>query len=172
VPATSQPTTTQAAARPIAAIWFVDGMVLPPPPPALAESQKLLVGVWSDGTVVWSKNDQARGGRPYQSAHITPAEVETLKNDLVAMHFFDDPEVKKQPYLVPPDAGHIEIGAGFDDNVMLIATWREPPDGNASFQKLYAAAKKRLLATIPAEGKPVEKIDERVFRIGQRARPF
>src|SRR4029450_835761 len=44
---------------PVAAIWYDVGY---PPPGFTGEMNKLIVGVWGDGTIVWS-DDRAGGGK-------------------------------------------------------------------------------------------------------------
>src|SRR5207249_237536 len=71
----------------VAAVWFDVGY---PPPGFTGDMQRLIVGVWGDGRIVWS-DDRARGGKPYRTAHIDPVKVAKLLDDLDHAGLFDEP---------------------------------------------------------------------------------
>ena len=154
-PATTRP------AVPVAGIWTETGM--PIPGRRDDEPRKLIVGVWSDGTIVWST---AGAGKPYRTARLEPAAVDKLVKDLDAIHFFDDAEVNHHRTRYPPDAGHTVMAAESGDKRQRLALWRDPPKDR--FGEVWTQARQRIEALKPADGKPLEaEIDPRVFQLAR-----
>jgi hypothetical protein len=161
-------TRPQPATRPVpvAAIWFERGY---PPPGYSGEMRKLIVGLWSDGTIVWSAAEDG-SGKPYQSAKLDPAAVAKLIKDLDEIQFFTDEQVNHHRNRYPPDAGHTVLAAeSGPDKQQRLALWRDPPADR--FGEVWTAAKKRIEQLRPAEkGEPLEQLDESVFRLGRNVR--
>src|SRR5262249_36908689 len=118
--ASSQPATLPAG--PVAAIWFDVGY---PPPGFTGEMQRLIVGVWSDGKIVWS-DDHAEGGKPYRIAQIDPARAAKLIDDLHQVGLFDE---KRDTY-VGPDASYTVIAANDGQHRKHLGSWHDPPSTN------------------------------------------
>ena len=148
---------SQIAAIPVAAVWQEFS-----PHPNQKEPRQLDIGVWSDGTIVWRENDK------HLTAKVDQRGVDKLLKDLDEMKFFDDPEVNRQPSQYPPDASYFAVAADFGDKHQRLASWRDPPEsGGERFKKIFTASRKRIRAIVPAEGKPIEKFDESVYRVGR-----
>jgi hypothetical protein len=161
------PATTQSAKEPtpVAAVWLEPGY----PPPGASVASRLIVGVWSDGTVV-TGSDPARGGAPYTSRKIDAKRVDQLLADLDAMQFFTDEELKNHPNRYPPDASYTAVAAVAGDKRQRIAMWRPPttqPADADHFVTQFIKARKLIERLSETKGEPVEKIDERVFRLGR-----
>ena len=90
----AEPTTRPA---PVAAVWEEMGMPLPG---ERQEFWQLVVGVWSDGTVAWSADDDG-AGQPYRVAKVGPQRVEKLIQDLDEIGFFSDEEVNHHRHDAP-----------------------------------------------------------------------
>ena len=150
---------------PVAAIWHESGY--PVPGQRQDEWRKLLIGLWSDGTVVWSAAD-AGAGKPYQTAKLEPAAVDKLLKDLDAIGFFDDAEVNRHRNRYPPDAGHTVIAAESGEKKQRLALWRDPPKDR--FGEVWTKARQRLESLRPAEGRPLEELDQRIFHLARGVR--
>src|SRR5215204_5927051 len=74
---TSRQATTAPTTRPVAAVWYEQSGMRILAPGEKFEPHRLIVGVWGDGTVVWS-DDRATGGAPYRTARVEPAVVAGL----------------------------------------------------------------------------------------------
>jgi hypothetical protein len=158
----AEPTTRPA---PVAAIWFESGY--PVPGKRDDETRKLIVGVWGDGTSVWSVAETGMG-KPYKTARLDPAAVEKLVKDLDAIGFFGDEEVNHHRNRYPPDAGHTVMAAESGEKKQRLALWRDPPKDR--FGEVWTKARKLIEELRPAEGKPVEELDQRVFQLGRNVR--
>jgi hypothetical protein len=157
----SQPATQP---TPVAAVWTEVGY----PPPGVTEYRRLIVGVWSDGTVVTSDNRQ-RGGKPYRSFKTDAKQVRHLLAGLSAIDFFTDDRLAKEPPR-PPDAGLTAVAATDGERSRRLALWRAPTTRPAEadhYLERFVEARKRIEQFAGGTGEPVEKIDERVFRLGR-----
>jgi len=99
--------------------------------------------------------------------------VAKLLRELDAIHFFDDPEIAKQPSRYPPDASHNVIAATLGDKRQRIALWREPAPTTQPadrFEEIWSQARKLIADRVPKEGQAIEKIDERIFDVGRAPR--
>jgi hypothetical protein len=160
------PATTQAVndPTPVAAVWHEVGY----PPPGVTEMHRLVVGVWSDGTVVTSA-DPARGGRPYTVRKVDSKQVDHLVAGLIAIGFFDDESLKNEPAR-PPDAGYTAVAAVAGDKHQRVALWRPPttqPAEGDHYAAQFLKARKLIEQLAEGKGEPIDKIDERVFRLGR-----
>jgi hypothetical protein len=154
-----------AAPVPVAAVWHEISY----PPPGVTDLTKLIVGIWSDGSVV-TGNDHERGGPPYTSRKIDPKEVEELMTDLDAMKFFTDEEFKKHPNRYPPDASYTAVAAVSGDKKQRISMWRAPttqPADADHFVTQFVKARKLIEQLGGEKGDPLETIDQRVFRLAR-----
>ena len=150
---------------PVAAIWLETGY--PIPGQREDEWRKLIIGIWSDGTIVWSAAD-AGSGKPYLTAKLDRADIEKLLKDLDAIGFFDDAEVNRHRNRYPPDAAHTVIAAESGEKKQRLALWRDPPKDR--FGEVWTEARKRLEALRPSEGKAVETIDQGIFHLARGVR--
>ena len=161
--ATTTAPSSQPAVTPCAAVWFEMGY----PPPGVTEMQHLYVGVWSDGTIVWSAGRK----EPYMTAKVEPARVEKLLKDLDDMQFFDDAEVNRQRHHLPPDAGSTNVAAKSGWKSQRLRSWQDPPNSDRPrFNAVFVEAEKLIRAIVPEKGEEVQKIDERVYRLGRQPR--
>src|SRR5687768_3151575 len=117
----SQPATVPASA-PVAAVWYEPSgtRVLAPGEPL--EIHRLIVGVWSDGTVAWSDNRRT-GGKPYWTGRIPRELVEKLLASLTTVGFFDPPKVSG----FGPDASITVIAAQAGERRQWMGSWHDPP---------------------------------------------
>ena len=189
---TSQPaaaaTAPAATTRPVAAVWSQTSRPMPPD----GESRRLIVGVWGDGTVVWSA-DRATGGKPYRAGRIEVQRVEQLLAQLKAAAFFEE----KRKYNFGPDASHTVLAAegggqhqqlgswhepAWDSNgrsvvtelgVVAVAPGEKPPEPSPEYRKyldVWAKSRRVIEAVIPQEGQPLKTLDARVFDLGRPPR--
>ena len=163
------PATKPATTRPVPviAIWHEGGMPLPGTPHE--DWRRLVIGIWSDGTIVWSGAGDG-AGRPYQTTRLEPAAVEKLVRDLDELKFFTDAEVNHHRNRFPPDAGHLVIAAEAGPvKQQRLSLWRDPPADR--FGEVWTAARKLIEQLKPEkQGEPVEQLDESVFRLGRNVR--
>jgi hypothetical protein len=168
---------------PVAAIWFDQTSTLAP-----AEPNRLIVGVWSDGTVVWS-NDQRHGGKPYLTGKIDTARVQQLANDLAAAGLFDP---QRQVWF-GPDATLTVIAVRAGGTHQWLGSWHDPSPTDPNFvytekgltvvepnqprpvpsleyqhfRKIWADARSIIEATVPANSFPAGALDQTVFQLGR-----
>jgi hypothetical protein len=176
--------TQPAAPSPVAAIWYERSY----PPPGVTEPQTLIAGIWSDGTVVWSKNLKT-GGKPYVTAKIDPSQVEKLIRDLDAAGFF---AIERQVNF-GPDASYTVIAADGGDKRQWVGSWHDPRPANpsvvvtergmsvvqpgqappepsrqyAQFVQTWAKSRELIEAIIPPQGEEKEMIHDAVFGLGK-----
>jgi hypothetical protein len=153
---------------PVAAVTFIISY----PRPGETQPNRLVTGVWSDGTVVTSSNHET-GGPPYTSRKVEPAKVKQLAADLDALKFFTDEELNKQPNRYPPDASYTAVAAAIADKRQRLALWRAPttqPADADRFVQIFMKARAVIDKLGEEKGEPVEKIDERIFHVGQPKR--
>jgi hypothetical protein len=189
------PPTTKPVNAPVAAVWFDVGYP-PPPKPGEDVSQfefrRLIVGVWSDGTVIWS-DDRRTGGKPYYVGRIPPELVTRLLTSLNTVGLFD---VRFRPPLIV-DSSSTVIAAETDAprQRQQLASSHDPPttrpllDVNehgmsaiapgeprparsaefTRFMEVWAESRRLIESVVPeAHGKPMnEKLDKAVFDVGR-----
>ena len=145
--------------------------------------QPLIVGVWSDGTIIWS-SDRRRGGPPYSKGKIEIGRVEKLADDLNGTGFFD---LKRQVNF-GPDAAHTVIAAQARGARQWVGSWHDPAipgvvvteqgiviQGTASsaspqythFLKVWADARAVVEGVIPATGDRTASVDAAVYKLGR-----
>ena len=156
-PATAPTTTPSTQPSPVVAIFREPGY----PPPGVTPHWDLSIGIWDDGTVVYAS---AKEDAPYHSAKVDPARIDKLIADLDAAGLFDDAEVNRQPYRVPPDAGATVLAVEWKGKRQRLGHWRELPDDR--FGQVWKASEKLIRELRPDGGEPVQEIDKRIFRIG------
>jgi hypothetical protein len=165
--ATTHPALAERA-RPVAALWHAVGY---PPPDYKGPMRGLIIGVWSDGTIVWSDNRKT-GGPPYLTAAVAPERVQKLLTDLADAGFFD--ETYENYY--PPDASHTVLAADSGTRRKRLATWMdlvrpataagdkpEPRPHEAHFEQVWTPSRRLIEQVVPSKGQPVETIDEAIF---------
>lgn len=162
----TQPATTQAAPVPIIAVSHQQTY----PAVGATETDRLGVGIWSDGTILWSTNEKGFG-KPYQKSKVEPAQIEKIISDLAAGEFFtDDKEILKSN-TYPPDAGIYVIAVQTEQKTQRLVSWRNPPVGsNVKYKEIFTNAEKMIRAAVPKNGEAAEEIDRRVFRMGSKRR--
>lgn len=138
-----------------------------PLPGERQEFWQLVVGVWSDGTVAWSGDDDG-AGRPYRVARVEPQRVDKLIRDLDEIGFFSDAEVNFHRNRFPPDAAHSVIAAESGERRQKLRLWRDPPKDR--FGEVWKTAKILIEAMRQDKGEPVDEIDKRIFGLGQGVR--
>ena len=187
----SQPTTAPAS-PPVAAVWYEPSgtRVLAPGEPL--EIHRLIVGIWSDGTVVWS-DDRRTGGKPYWIGRIPAELVEKLAASLKTVGFFEPTKVSG----FGPDASITVIAAQVGDQRQRMGSWHDPPTTrpravfsehgisavppgeprpkpSADYQRFVEvwAESRRLIESVVPErsGQPLDTLDEKIFRLGREPR--
>ena len=151
---------------PVAAVTYIISY----PRPGETLTNRLITGVWSDGTVVTSAYRET-GGPPYTSRKVDAEKIKQLAADLDALKFFTDEELKKQPNRYPPDASYTAVAAAFADKHQRLALWRAPttqPADADRFVQIFVKARALIDKLGEAKGEPVEKIDERIFDVGRK----
>ena len=152
--------------KPVAAVTFT---ISYPRPGETLPANRLITGVWSDGTVITSANRET-GGAPYTSRKVDPAQVKKLAADLDAIEFFTDEELNKQPNRYPPDASYTAVAAAFADKRQRLALWRAPTTQPAEadrFVQIFIRARALIDKLGEEKGEPVEKVDDEIFRVGR-----
>ena len=153
--------------KPVAAVIFTisyprPGETLPP--------NRLITGVWSDGTVITSANRET-GGAPYTSRKVEPAQVKKLAADLDDLKFFTDEKLNKQPNRYPPDSSYTAVAAAFAEKRQRLALWRAPatqPADADRFVQIFVKARALIDKLGDAKGEPVEKVDDEIFSVGRK----
>jgi hypothetical protein len=187
----SQPATAPSPA-PVAAVWYEPSGTRVVAPGEPLEIHRLIVGVWSDGTVVWSDNRRT-GGKPYWTGRIPRELVEKLLASLTTVSFFEPSKISG----FGPDASITVIAAQAGDRRQWMGSWHDPPTTrpraifsehgisaaapgeprpkpSADYQRFIEvwAESRRLIESVVPErsGQPIETVDEKVFRVGRKAR--
>lgn len=184
--ATTEPA-TRAAPQPVAAIWYERSH----PKTGETDARTLIVGVWSDGTVVWS-DDRATGGKPYRVGRVDPRRIERLLSDLKPAGFFRE----KRTVNFGPDASYTVLAAQHGEDRQWIGSWHEPareggksvvtergivsvqpgekpPEPSPEYQqflKTWSDARRLVEGVVPAQGELLEALDARVFELGRAPR--
>jgi hypothetical protein len=164
-PGATTTTTQPAPPEPVAAVTFIGGYRVRSP-------RNLITGVWSDGTVIASA-DRETGGPPYHAAKVEPERVTALLKALDALKFFTDPDLRARANRYPPDASHTGVGAVFGEQRQRLALWRAPatqPADADKFLQVFLHARRLIDDLAPAEGKPVNEVDPRVYDLGRPLR--
>ena len=150
--------------------------------PGKGETFPVIVAIWNDGTIIWSK-EPVNGGAPYFKGHIEPKELtQTLT---VIREKVKDKEFKK--FNVGFDSAYTRIAIddaesplfmaswheGFESNPKLVdtangitsldgrdrkAVWEKQPEEYKTFRAVWAYIKESALALIPKEGEAVQDI--------------
>ena len=182
--------TTAPATRPVAAVWYQrSGMTILAPGEKF-EPHSLVVGVWGDGTVVWS-DDRRTGGKPYWIGRIAPELVGKLLTSLQTVGFFEPPKVSG----FGPDASITVIAAQTDQKRQWMGSWHDPPTTrpravfsehgisavapgeprpkpSAEYQRfleVWAESRRLIESVVPEKsGQPLQTpLDEQTFRAGR-----
>ena len=183
--AADRPSTRPAPPSPVAAIWYDE---ISKGPPRTREAQRLIVGIWSDGSVVWS-NDRESGGKPYLHAKIDPTRVDRLLNGLDAAGFFG----KLRQVNFGPDSTYTVIAGVRGANRQWLGSWHDPardgpnvgvtehglevifpgqprPTPSPEYQHfldVWAASRKLIEGAVPTDGSPVDAPDSEIYLLGQ-----
>jgi hypothetical protein len=167
---------------PVAAIWFEDGGSAPR---ANYLRHKLIAGIWSDGTVVWS-GDRRFGGPPYLRGRIAVEKVGAIADRLNSAGFFD---LTRQVNF-GPDSSYTVIAAQARVVRQWVGSWHDPAvagivvgehglrsvsDGGDDppspayrhFLKLWAEARAIIEGAIPYDGVATPAVDEAIYRLGK-----
>ena len=185
----AEPAMQPAKPVPVAAVWYEQSGMTIPRPGEKFEPHRLIVGVWSDGTVVWSDN-RRKGGNPYWAGRIPPDLVARLLASLETVGFFDPSKISG----FGPDASITVIAAQADQKRQWMGSWHDPPTTrpravfsehgisavapgeprpkpSADYQRFLEtwAESRRLIESVVPEksGRPLETLDERVFKTGR-----
>ena len=187
----SQPATALAVA-PVAGVWYEpSGMrILAPGEPL--EIHRLIVGVWSDGTVVWSDNRRT-GGKPYWTGRIPRELVEKLVASLTTVGFFEPTKISG----FGPDATITVIAAQAGERRQWMGSWHDPPTTrprlivnehgisavepgeprpkpSADYQRfteVWAESRRLIESVVPEKsGRPIETVDEKIYDVGRKPR--
>ena len=145
------PTTRPGRARPVAGIWFVPSVFALPNERYL----RLIVGIWSDGEVVWSGNRET-GDKPYRRARIDKARIERLFNDFDRARMF----VERERGLPMPDAAFTIMAAQSGSRRQWLGSWQETTSG-----RVWSDARRLIEQVVPATGEPTEEFDQGIFRL-------
>lgn len=148
-------TTTQPGPmRPAAAIWYdsfedMNDDELP---------TRLIVGIWSDGTIIWSSRRDV-GGKPYSKAMIDPTRIDKLLRALESAGLFDKSLLGKWA----PDESHPVIAAEYlGQRKQLDVATRFAED-----VPVWGIAQRLIEEIIPARGVPADSFDKSVFAVGR-----
>lgn len=87
----------------------------------------LIVGIWSDGVVVWSGN-RVEGGAPYFSAKIDPHAVSTAFKRITNRGVFDIPNLGRANW--GPDSQFTAITFRDGDKQLRMESWHEIYEAN------------------------------------------
>ena len=187
----SQPATAPAPA-PVAGVWCQPSgtRVLAPGEPL--EFHRLIVGIWGDGTVVWSDNRRT-GGKPYWTGRIPRELVEKLLASLNTVGFFEPTKISG----FGPDASITVIAAQAGDRRQWMGSWHDPPTTrpraifsehgisavapgeprpkpSADYQRfveVWAESRRLIESVVPEKnGQPLETVDEKIFGVGRKPR--
>jgi hypothetical protein len=146
---------------------------------------RLIIGVWADGTVIWS-NDRQRGGKPYFRGNVVAARLQQLLTDLEAAGFFE-PNTRTSYY--GPDSSYHVIEARIGRKYQALESWHEGPSTQPdlvvtdrgisiiqpgqprpqaspeyqSFISTWARARESIWAIVPASGTEVSPRDVKLF---------
>ena len=186
IPAT-QPTTA-----PVAAVWFEQPHARPAAAGDRREPRRLIVGVWANGTVIWSDN-RATGGAPYYIGRIPDATIAKLLASLDEVGLFD---VSRDVWF-GPDASYTVIAAEADGKRKWLGSWHDPPTTRplrlidqrgisslapaeprpkpspeyARFLEVWAESRRLIESVVPErEGRPLNAIpNDAIFKTGRAA---
>ena len=187
----SQPATAPAPA-PVAGVWYQPSgtRVLAPGEPL--EFHRLIVGIWSDGTVVWSDNRRT-GGKPYWTGRVPRELVEKLLASLNMVGFFEPTKISG----FGPDASITVIAAQAGDRRQWMGSWHDPPTTrpravfsehgisavapgeprskpSADYQhyvEVWAESRRLIESVVPEKnGRLLEAVDEKIFGVGRKPR--
>jgi hypothetical protein len=90
--------------------------------PGTDSGPHFLTTVWSDGRIVWSR-DQQSGGAPYLVARIEPARVQELLNQFDERGVFKKPGLRRSWF--GPDSSYHAICLTAGNRKTRLATWHE-----------------------------------------------
>lgn len=181
-------TQTAFPSGPVAAVWFDVGY---PPAGFDGEMNRLIVGVWGDGRIIWS-DDRARGGKPYRMGRVDPDRVRKLLADLQSAGLFQEPREVN----FGPDASYTVVAAGSGEQRKWLGSWHEPKPTNLGtvidqrgihhvnpgearpepspdythFLGVWDRSRKLIEGMVPPSGEPLETVDPAVFKLGRKPR--
>jgi hypothetical protein len=92
-----------------------------------SQGPQLLVGIWGDGTVIWS-NEHVKGGPPYFTAQVNPEEVTATFKKLVDVGAFDVPRLKQANF--GPDSKFTTILVRTAGKELKMDSWHELYESN------------------------------------------
>jgi len=139
-----------------------------------------LTTVWSDGRIVWSR-DQQKGGAPYLTARIEPTRVQELLKQFDERGVFKKPGLRRSWF--GPDSSFHAICLSSGDRQTRLATWHEGFERNPNlvvinggvtslngrnrdevirsdtkefqeFRRVWSELRAAITALIPADGQP------------------
>lgn len=88
---------------------------------------QLIVGIWGDGTIVWSK-DKVQGGKPYYTAQLNPKDVAAVLKKIDEMGAFEVPSLETSHF--GPDAIYTTILVRTNGKQLWMASWHELGESN------------------------------------------
>jgi hypothetical protein len=153
--AAKKASSAKAKATPVAAVWYEISY----PAPDVKETEKLIAGLWSDGTVVWSDNRDT-GGKPYHTARISDDDVNKLLSDLSTAGLFE----KLDQVHFGPDASHTVIAAKIGGKTQWLGSWHEPARPG------MVATEAGLMATPKVRKRPKPRRNTSTFSMSGPAR--
>jgi hypothetical protein len=109
---------------------------------------QLIVGIWGDGSVVWS-NDQVNGGPPYFTAQIKPQDVSAMLEKLRNVGVFDIPKLKDSHW--GPDSEFTTILVRAAGKELKMTSWHEIYEADGDVTAIHGASglgEKKLLAVL------------------------
>jgi hypothetical protein len=109
---------------------------------------KLIVAIWGDGKIVWSK-DNIKGGSPYFTGKVSPEQIEALISTITKESVFRDKDLRRAYF--GPDSMFtvIEVRAG--RHVLKMASWHEMEEAGGDMVATSSGVE-------PLNGKTVESV--------------
>jgi hypothetical protein len=107
-----------ADSAPAIAVFTSSGLPLP----GIDSNPHLIVGIWPDGRMIWSR-DQRSGGRPYLSARVEPKSVQALLDRFERENVFDEKDFRHS--WVGPDSPFTTIWLQSGDRQTRLESWHE-----------------------------------------------
>ena len=83
---------------------------------------RLIIGIWGDGTIVWSE-DKVQGGAPYYTAQLNPKDVAAVLNKIDNMGAFEVPGLEVGHYGF--DAIYTTILVRTNGKQLWMASWHD-----------------------------------------------
>ena len=110
--------------------------------------RQLIVAVWDDGTIIWSKN-RLEGGTPYFTGKVDPVKVTDLLTQMEKQGIFTDKNLQRSHW--GPDSKFSEILIKYRKKTLNIRSWHE----------LYEAGGKTVATSSglePLNGRKIETV--------------